>query len=163
VFSVTMSGTEALLHSFGKGSDGFIPYAGLVDVNGTLYGTTSEGGGLGCGHHGCGTVFAITPSGIEKVLYAFRSSSGQTPEAVLMNVKGTLYGTTVYGGSCAYCGTVFSLNLSTGTETVVHSFSHIGSDGVEPGAGLITVNGTLYGTTSGGGTIGAGTVFSIKP
>jgi len=31
------------LHSFGKGSDGQQPKAGLIDVNGTLYGTTYKG------------------------------------------------------------------------------------------------------------------------
>jgi hypothetical protein len=36
-----------------------MPDAGLIAVNGTLYGTTWEGGGSGC--DGSGTVFALTP------------------------------------------------------------------------------------------------------
>ncbi len=47
VFSITTSGTEKVLHSFGKGSDGARPNAGLIDVKGTLYGTTPEGGAHG--------------------------------------------------------------------------------------------------------------------
>lgn len=56
VFSISRSGTEKVLHSFGSGSDGKPPTAGLIDVNGTLYGTTFVGG-----THGKGTVFALTP------------------------------------------------------------------------------------------------------
>ena len=46
---------EKVLHSFGYGSDGATPQAGLIDVNGTLYGTTSAGGA-----NGNGTVFALS-------------------------------------------------------------------------------------------------------
>jgi len=48
------------------------------------------------------------------------------------------------------------------TENVVYSFKG-GSDGANPQAGLINVNGTIYGTTMNGGTSGMGTVFSITP
>ena len=58
VFSVTPDGTEQVLHSFGSGSDGVSPHASLIDVNGTLYGTTFLGGG---GAFGLGTVFALKP------------------------------------------------------------------------------------------------------
>ncbi|MGA7094329.1 MAG: choice-of-anchor tandem repeat GloVer-containing protein [Candidatus Cybelea sp.] len=58
VFSVTTGGAEKVLHSFGNTrSDGFFPFAGLTSVDGTLYGTTGNGGvytGIG------GTVFSIT-------------------------------------------------------------------------------------------------------
>jgi hypothetical protein len=61
VFGVSTSGAEQVLHSFG-GSDGADPEADLIDVNGTLYGTTYYGGyEKGCGGKGCGTVFALTP------------------------------------------------------------------------------------------------------
>ena len=46
-----------MLHSFAGGSDGAGPYGGLIDMNGTLYGTTEFGGGT----HGHGTVFTLTP------------------------------------------------------------------------------------------------------
>ena len=47
-----------------------------------------------------------------------------------------------------------------GGETVLHSLS--GLDGVIPEAGLIyDAAGSLYGTTSGGGASGAGTVFKL--
>ncbi len=56
VFSIAPSGTETVLHSFSGGSEGSSPYANLINVKGTLYGTTETGG-----RYGGGTVFSITP------------------------------------------------------------------------------------------------------
>jgi uncharacterized repeat protein (TIGR03803 family) len=162
VFSVTTSGVEKVLHSFGHRTDGVHPIASLFDGSHRLYGTTALGG-----KYNCGTVFSITTSGSEKVRYSFaRGTDGCRPAAGLIDVGGTLYGTTSYGGAysgCAggvSCGTVFSITKS-GAEKVLHSFGY-GTDGSLPRAGLIDVDGTLYGTTSAGGTQGNGTVFSIS-
>ena len=171
VFAITTSGRETVLHSFAGAPDGTEPLAALINVKGTLYGTTTSGG-ANCGSSGgCGTVFTITPSGAEAVLYSFKGGmeDGRYPaEAPLLDVKGTLYGTNQYGGSHNR-GTVFSITTS-GKETVLHSFGGSG-DGVFPFGGLIDVNGTLYGTTSNGGSVscgvhygdihGCGTVFKI--
>ncbi len=151
------------LYSFkGHPHDGADPLAGLVNVKGTLYGTTSAGGAH-CPIHGCGTVFSITTSGVETMLYSFKRGLGHGagPQAGLVSVNGTLYGTTLYGGA-ADEGTVFAVTRS-GTETLLHSFTGV-PDGELPYAGLINVKGTLYGTTRGGGAdcmYGCGTVFSI--
>jgi uncharacterized repeat protein (TIGR03803 family) len=174
VFSITTSGEETVLYSFGGPNDGRWPVAALLNVNGTLYGTTSGGGALGYG-----TVFKITPSGAETVLHSFgidsryHISNGSVPLAGLINVNGTLYGTTVHGGahSCESgyysCGTVFSITTS-GTYKLLHSFGgHLDGhlDGSLPEAALLDVNGMLYGTTSQGGAINSnsGTLFSITP
>ena len=166
VFSVTPNGTEDVLYRFrgGKdGKDGKYPN-GLIAVNGTLYGTTVEGGGSGCTGYGCGTVFSVTTTGVEKVLYRFRwGSDGGYPRAGLAAVKGTLYGTTSLGGTMNY-GTVFSIS-SEDTEKVLYSFRG-GDDGTYPLARLIDLSGTLYGTTFyGGGSDcsgnSCGTVFSV--
>lgn len=146
---------EKVLYSFGDGSGGKFPQAGLLNVNGTLYGTTSGGGSI----YDAGTVFSITTGGTEKVLYTFGAEDAASPYASLINVRGTLYGTTTYGGSLGF-GTVFSVTPG-GTENVVQSFS--GADGKFPAASLINVRGTLYGTAVGGGANGVGTVFSITP
>jgi uncharacterized repeat protein (TIGR03803 family) len=163
-----------VLYSFAGGSDGAYPAAALIDVNGTLYGTTSQGGGSGCKYHiyqiaGCGTVFAVTTSGTEKVLYSFRGLyDGWNPQAGLVDVNGTLYGTTaaLFNG-CDYilgCGTVYSVSLS-GTEKVLYGFGNGSTySGFYPVAGLIDVKGVLYSTTDGGGArypYGKGTVFSV--
>jgi uncharacterized repeat protein (TIGR03803 family) len=160
VFSVTTSGTEEVLHSFGKIPDGIYPNAGLIDVKGTFYGTTPNGGtGKTC-NGGCGTVFSITPSGTEKVLHSFGFGTGAVPNAGLIDVKGALYGTTSESGAYS-SGTVFSITPD-GKEKVLHSFGS-GTDGSTPNAGLIDVNGTLYGTTTYGGTYNNGTVFALTP
>jgi uncharacterized repeat protein (TIGR03803 family) len=169
VFKITTSGVESVLYRFAGGSDGSLPLAGLTNVNGVLYGTTSFGGGRGCSSagEGCGTVFKVTTSGTESVIYRFAGGSdGEEPQASLTNVDGVLYGTTVYGGKddgkrCVLgCGTVFKMTPS-GTESVLHRFGGRG-DGMIPAANLIDVNGVLYGTTDyGGGAKSDGTVFSI--
>jgi uncharacterized repeat protein (TIGR03803 family) len=158
VYAITPAGAETVLYSFAGGlDDGQEPYAGLIDVGGTLYGTT-----IGAGAHGAGIVFSITPSGEEKVVYSFAGSpqDGEEPYSSLLDVNGTLYGTT-YAGGPEYGGTVYAVTTS-GSETVLHDFAGSG-DGFNPYAGLINVKGTLYGTTSFGGANSAGTVFSVTP
>jgi uncharacterized repeat protein (TIGR03803 family) len=133
----------------------------LINVGGKLYGTTSEGGGA----YGQGTVFAIDPKvGVATVVHSFPANGkdGFGPTAGLINVNGSLFGTTTWGGKHVR-GTVFSIDPTTGAETVVYSFCrrlHC-ADGAGPGADLLNVKGTLYGTTNGGGDYGHGTVFSF--
>lgn len=157
------------LYFFAGEPDGGEPYSDLIDVGGTLYGTTSIGG-----TNDSGSVFAISESGKESVRYSFPkmgSGNGAFPVAGLLNVNGTFYGTTEYGGAgtCYFegafpeqCGTVFALRKS-GKETVVHRFGVAPGDGTLPFAGLIDVKGTLFGTTSAGGAYGLGTIFAIAP
>jgi uncharacterized repeat protein (TIGR03803 family) len=164
VFSLSLkSHAERVLHAFRGGEDGANPFAGLLVVNGTLYGTTVAGGTGSCHviYSTCGTVFSITTSGTETVLHSFKGEpgDGESPFAGLINVKGRLYGTTAYGGVNGG-GTVFSITPS-GKEHVLHSFKGGKGDGDDPVASLLNVKGTLYGTTSGGGAHGDGTVFAI--
>ena len=128
-------------------------------MNGTLYGTTYKGG-----IHGLGTVFSIGTSGAEQVLHSFAGGSdGASPLAGLIDVHGTLYGTTTGLPGSSGDGTVFSIS-TTGTEHVLHNFGSSSTyDGLFPFAGLISVNGTLYGTTIGGGAYGGGAVFALTP
>jgi uncharacterized repeat protein (TIGR03803 family) len=158
VFSLTTSGAESILHSFGGAEDGALPYAGLMKAKDVLYGTTAGGASSG------GTIFSITTSGAETVLYRFKGvPDGSHPHGGLVDIGGTLYGTTVYGGR-GNAGTVYK--ISTGDkETVVHSFAGSHKHGGRfPEARLLNVNGTLYGTTYEGGVAkNRGTVFAITP
>lgn len=170
VYSVSTSGVAKVIYTFKGGSDGFGPEDGLLNVRGTLYGTTVVGGDVSrCIPSGCGTIFSVTPSGVEKVVYRFGGrSDGAGPEAKLINLKGTLYGTTVGGGAIAQgkgcqaygCGTIFSVT-TTGREKVLHRFKG-GSDGQAPKSGLAAVNGMLYGTTPSGGSNIYGTAYRIS-
>ncbi len=161
VFKLTLSGVETVLYSFTGGADGSEPYAGLVqDVQGNLYGTTLQGGA-----HGAGTVFRVTLSGIETVLYNFTGGAdGLEPYGgLVLDPQGNLYGTTLEGGAYGY-GTVFEVFPSSGIIRVFHSFTGTGGDGADPYAGLVRdSNGNLYGTTYYGGTSGYGTVFMVTP
>jgi uncharacterized repeat protein (TIGR03803 family) len=106
VFSIDPgTGAETVLHSFGGTGDGSTPYASLIDVKGKLYGTTETGGAAAAG-----TVFSVDPkTGAEAVVYSFLGGTdGKGPDASLIDVKGTLYGTTNEGGTDGY-GTVFAL------------------------------------------------------
>lgn len=166
------SSSYRVVYSFAGGADGHRPQASLITVNGTLYGTTVEGGAY-CEESdgdGCGTVFSVTTAGTENVLHSFgNGTDGVAPTSSLIAVGGTLYGTTAFGGGdCALdgstgCGTVFSIT-PTGTEQVLHHF--VGSDGAQPYAALIDVNGALYGTTAYGGDVtsrtGLGTAFKVS-
>jgi uncharacterized repeat protein (TIGR03803 family) len=160
VFKITPSGTETVLHAFPKvGSDGQTPYAGLIQgSDGNLYGTTYFGGA-----NGFGTVFKVTPSGTETVLYSFGGGSdGANPYAdVIQGSDGNFYGTT-YNGGAGGRGTVFKITPS-GTETVLYSFGG-GSDGANPEAGLTQgSDGNFYGATYLGGASNLGMVFKITP
>jgi uncharacterized repeat protein (TIGR03803 family) len=150
-----------VLHRFKNYTNGASPVAGLLEVNGILYGTTT-GGGRKCS---CGTIYSISTTGKLKVLYRFAGGSdGAYPEAGLIDVNGTLYGTTFEGGgtfcyASRGCGTIYSVTTA-GVETVLYRFGG-GSDGANPFAGLIDVNGTLYGTTVYGGSQDKGTVYNV--
>jgi uncharacterized repeat protein (TIGR03803 family) len=182
VVALAPNGSESMLYSFAGGaSDGAYPSGSLIaDSLGNLYGTTIEGGPGNCSEDGCGTVFEISSSGAESVLYSFGGlTDGAGPQAGLVQDQaGNLYGTTYGGGvsptgaiNCeGGCGTVFELSPANGswTESVLYSFTG-GKDGANPLGGLVMDSaGNLYGTTTiGGGSIncqtGCGTVFEISP
>jgi len=175
VFGINATGAKKVLYQFqGGASDGARPAGGLIEFNGALYGTTYEGGGSGCSGLGCGTVYSISPSGSEKVLYRFRGGSdGASPSGALVAVNGTLYGTTSAGGvvkgcSGSGCGSVYDITTS-GSEQVLYRFGGSSSiAGWLPIGHLIDVNGALYGVTSVGGvqcdgySFGCGTAYKIR-
>ena len=165
VFSITASGKEGVLYSFGRNkSDGKNSVAALTPLNGTLYGTTPYGGSAGGGSADGGTVFSISTTGSEKVLFnfpAYSKKDGMAPFAGLTLYKGTLYGTTESSGPCQE-GTAYSITTS-GKEHTIYGFPCQRYDGANPKAGLVVVNGVLYGTTTWGGKAfyNDGTVFSL--
>ena len=57
-------------------------------------------------------------------------------------------------------GVVYSLPVTGGTPTILHSFS--GADGNGPRSGLALVGSTFYGTTGYGGTYGDGNIYRIN-
>ena len=166
-------------NSFGLGTGTRPDGPVTVGSNGTLYGTTSEGG-----PGGGGTVFHLTPSPHAPSniitpwtltsLYDFGGGNdGASPTGVVLvfDAAGNIYGTTMYGGiGCEPegCGTVFKLTPTAQgqwTETILYQFTG-GNDGAWPMSGVIFDGaGNLYGTASNGGigTTYCGTAFRLTP
>jgi uncharacterized repeat protein (TIGR03803 family) len=158
VFKVS-GNTETVLYKFGNfGKNGSFPFAGLIeDAVGNFYGTTWSGG------NGAGTVFQLTPEGVETVLYAFVIGiDAANPNAGLIrDAEGNLYGTTWHGGAYGF-GAVYKVAFD-GSEEVLYSFTG-GTDGAYPLGGLVQDSqGNFYGTTENGGTYDKGVVFKIVP
>lgn len=160
-FKLDSKRNETILHTFDASTgDGAFPGGNLVmDAKGNLYGTTAEGGA-----DGYGTVFKLSVSGVEAIVYSFQGGAdGAYPEGLLSDAEGNLYGTTG-GGGLDGLGVVFKID-SNGSESVLYTFNLTG--GAVPSPGMILIAdaaGNLYGTTQeGAGSSGGGTVFKLDP
>ncbi|HZY98133.1 MAG TPA: choice-of-anchor tandem repeat GloVer-containing protein [Candidatus Baltobacteraceae bacterium] len=167
VFSVTTAGTFKTLYGFKGGtSDGASPQSPLVNVSGTLYGTTFSGGSVRVGNNlcnSCGTLFSVTKGGKEKVLYFFGSvkGDGHHPIGTLAYLNRKFYGATESGGYGS--GTIFGATAG-GKETVLYTFKNKADGRCNGGyCNLTKLNGTLYGTAEFGGKKHVGSIFSITP
>jgi uncharacterized repeat protein (TIGR03803 family) len=150
VFAVTPQGNEHVVYRFTGVSNANTPNSGLLLSHGKLYGVSSA------------QLYSLAPSGASFLtLFTFSSSSAEGP---LASAKGHVYGVERFGGVAGKgctddCGSVFVASPNGAVQTL-YTFRG-GADGGEPGGGLISVKGTLYGTTLYGGTHNAGTVFSV--
>jgi uncharacterized repeat protein (TIGR03803 family) len=107
VYSVNADGTgHQILHSFDI-SDGYQLETALVTDGTTLYGVAKLGGAGNLD----GTIFSLAPDGSGfQVLHALGWADGFQPSYPLTYDQGTLYGTTLSGGS-KVDGTVFALSV----------------------------------------------------
>jgi uncharacterized repeat protein (TIGR03803 family) len=163
-FSVSPSGNYTTLYSFCTTrpcADGSEPAGTLaLATNGKFYGTTPLGGTFGAG-----TIFQLTPSGVETRVHSFSGTQNidNVANGVMQASDGNLYGT-MYEGGLNGGGTVFRLTAQ-GRLTTLYAFCSQSncSDGVHPHSQLIQgTDGNLYGTTAGGeGPYGS--VFQITP
>jgi uncharacterized repeat protein (TIGR03803 family) len=171
VFKVTPGGTLTTLYNFcsEKGcSDGIAPNGLIQARNGMLYGTAFEGGA-----YGVGEVFEITTGGTLAVLYSFFCKGGFCPyganpdSELVQSARGSLYGTTSSGGANG-SGSVFEIGPNGGLKTLVSFCTPMANgscpDGYDSEGPLVqATDGNLYGTASGGGAKGGGTIFRISP
>lgn len=192
IYEVTLGATDTqtVLYSFqGSPADGANPVTSLIKGStGLFYGTTSAGGSTGNG-----TIFELTPPAkkggawTETVLYSFQAPAGGTVKVagtVVTLSSGTPFVTGApWAGASIYIGltqytiasvsspTSLTLTTSAGTESAANYIMNSApagpwagwSDGSSPQGTLLLLNGSLYGTTFGGGSGGAGAVFELSP
>jgi uncharacterized repeat protein (TIGR03803 family) len=179
VFGITTNGTGfTVLNSFPAAtfaydpviqgetnSGGGSPNTGLILSGNTLYGTT-----VGGGSSQAGMVFKVnTDRSNFAVIENFSSPDGvANPQAGLVVLSNTLYGTTEGAGTSGGGGMVFKVNADGSGFNLIKNFSATdpntgtNSDGGNPSAELVPASGTLYGTTSEGGSSGFGTIFAVN-
>ena len=143
-------GQMTTIYSFGaSGADGQNPWSGvMIGTDGYLYGTTRSGG-----PNGTGTVFKVSTSGVESVLYSFAVNGGPGGDArfsvggVAMDSHGNLWGTATYGGQDnTGNGVVFEISAA-GIETL-YSLNSSSIDGKIPmSTPIVDANDNVYGTT----------------
>jgi uncharacterized repeat protein (TIGR03803 family) len=109
---------------------------------------------------GYGTLFRLAPDGTLITLVYLNETNGAYPHGnLLLGPDGNIYGTTSGYPGYAGNGTIFQLSPD-GTFKTLIAFN--GTNGSQPYAGLtLGPDGNLYGTTSGGGAYGGGTVFRL--
>jgi len=159
VFKITPAGTESVLYSFSgtiNGSlDGAEPEAALIEGSDhNFYGTTFAGG-----QNNAGTVFKITPAGVETVLHSFDAGTEAAYPAapLIIGSDGNFYGTTTSGSTSS--GTVFKITPA-GAESVIYGFSDL-SQITLPLIEGVDLN--YYGMTQNGGAEASGSFFRVTP
>ena len=177
IYRLARDGTGfTVIHTFpaavsGVNTGGALPAAGLTaGTDGFFYGVTYSGGA-----HATGTIFKITPDGKTfQSLYSFSAADanadnkdGAGPLGTLARgVDGSFYGTASVGGANGG-GTLFQINSNGSGFAVLHSFSALddngnNAEGSDSVAGLtLGTDGSFYGTASGGGLNGTGTLFHL--
>jgi uncharacterized repeat protein (TIGR03803 family) len=167
--------TESTIYQFcsvDRCTDGASPGAGVIfDHASNVLGTTTAGG-----VNGLGVIFELAPGSgnwTESVLYSFDDGSGGwLPWQLTQDANGNLYGTTAWGGDYNWpctpgdgCGVIFELSpVSRGWNYSVLRRLNGSRDGATPTSGVIRdKDDNVYGTTTGNGAFGCGTVFELSP
>jgi len=148
----------------------------IAGPNGEFYGTTSYGGA-----HGMGTIYRLSPDGVFSVLHDIHPADGYDCWKLILGPAGDLLGVMGDGGPGGG-GTIFRL-LPDGTYQTVHAFQKppfyppwtpfppdARFEPFYPNNIALGPDGSIYGTTGGGGPVEAfgsfqftyGTFFHIQ-
>jgi len=149
-----------VLHRFTFAEDGG-DLSGLIQAgDGNFYGTAEQPDPRreSAGH---GVVFRMTPAGAITILYAFPDNGDVLPGQLADGGDGYLYGTAPFRFGA---GGIYKLSFD-GTLTWLYRFDSVaGATGIDPTGRLLRASdGNFYGTTSGAGPGGGGTVFRMTP
>ncbi len=166
VYKVTPAGQLKVLYNFGSNpTDGIRPIGPLTrDAGGNFYGTTAAGGA-----NGSGTVFKLTPQGVETVLTSFPNNNLGAftipGGGVTLDPQGNIYGyVTRWVQFNADGGDIFKLTPE-GVYSIVYDWCPGGQcSSAEGPVGTLIQNpaGGFYGATIGCCGIG-GNVFELTP
>jgi uncharacterized repeat protein (TIGR03803 family) len=161
-YEITAVGKEKVLYSFGPAPDGMWPGWGPVGYGGDYYGVTIGGGANTCNNGGCGTVFKITPSGKETVLYNFTGGSdGQNPDEIVGTYKGNLYGISRTQDNAT--AAIFEISAA-GDFSIAYNGSYVSQISYI----IMGPDGSLYASSSGGDVssgapTGFGQILKLTP
>lgn len=155
IYKVDASGEERVLYAFKGGADGAFPSGPLSYLNGELYGVTVSGGSGCTQYHGCGTIFEVSLSGSERVLFRFGGGLNPAfPAGRLAYANGAFYGEAdgndpVSIRNCQAhkahrCGIIFKVTPA-GHVSAFYMFAPK-DGGKYPLGGLLYYRGNLYGT-----------------
>lgn len=152
-FSATTKGVIRVLTPF-DGINGQLPDSGIVEgADGNFYGMA--------GNRGYGTSYRFSRDGQLVAVAALGPPIGSGPLGeLLLASDGYFYGTLASGGQFS-AGAIVRLDATGGSLTLVASLDRL-TTGAGPASALIeATDGYLYGTASGGGPLGGGTVFRV--
>ncbi|HWA32091.1 MAG TPA: choice-of-anchor tandem repeat GloVer-containing protein, partial [Candidatus Paceibacterota bacterium] len=153
------SGATALndLYTFDSDHGGYPIGTMILGGDGKFYGVASLGA------NSDGVIFSYDPdTDTYADLYDFNGFEGSDPESELVRIHNKFYGVARQGGGYNR-GVIFSYDPSTDTYMDIYDFRSSGGDAKYPTSLMLAANGTLYGTTDGGGANGDGAIFSYNP
>lgn len=161
IFKLSSPGFQpTTLYSFQAHADGADPGGGLlIDSTGNLYGDAFQGGA-----YNFGNVFQINPPTLtEKTLYSFPGgANGSLPALLAFSAAKVILGTTREGGGAGNAGTIYQLNQATGRKRTLYQFTDAADGSAPNGPLLINSAGLVFGTTHGGGSTQAGTLYMFN-
>jgi len=158
VFKITPAGALTVVYSFCSLSgcaDGYTPTEGVAMIQGTdgnLYGSVSGNGGI----------FKLTLAGKISWLWPYPAATIYGANGLMQANDGNFY-LTDSGRDGYSSGNVWKITPA-GKGTKLYGFCSLSgcADGAFPGGPLAQgANGSLYGTTIGGGTYNDGTFFAL--